>query len=421
MNASLKLAAPLVAALAIAACSAGGSSSVPAAAGLSQPVPFVSRHVPQWAARHQARTQCPQVVGKPTCLALLVEKGGMVPLCSPSSGCGFTAQQLEAAYGLTKKLGRGSGTKVALIEAGDLAAASSDLSTYRSQYGLGAANLVKYNENGQQNNYPPSCQNYGWCVETDLDLDMVSASCPKCTIYLMEAKGGISDFETAEAQAVKLGATILSNSWICYGSSDCNDTNFPNYFNTPKIAYLASSGDSGYDAIGGPSALASVIAVGGTQLATSGTGFTESAWSDAGAGCANSTNVGGSGVAKPAWQHDPSCSNRTDSDISAEAGCQPGVAVYIGLYGGWTGVCGTSVASPLLAGVVALAGNAASQNGGQSIWQLTGRQRQYRLHAIKSGSDGSCGGSYLCTAGTHQYKRYSGPTGWGTPKTIKAL
>ncbi|HKU82234.1 MAG TPA: S8 family serine peptidase [Candidatus Tumulicola sp.] len=422
MNGSLKFAAPLVAALAIAACSSGGTSNVPVASGAAQGMSVSFKHVPEWAAKHQARSVCPQVYGKPSCLALQVEKNGIVPLCSPSSGCGFTAQQLEEAYGLkAKQLAKGNGTKVAVIEAGDLANATSDLAAYRSQYNLGTANLLKYNEHGQQSNYPPSCENYGWCLETDLDIDMISASCPKCTIYLMEAGGQISDFETAEAEAVTLGATILSNSWICYGSGDCQDSNFPNYFNTPGITYLASSGDASYDNIGAPSVLDSVIAVGGTQLAVSGSKFSETVWDGAGAGCANASNVGGSGISKPSWQHDPSCSNRTDADISAEAGCSPGVAVYVGLYGGWTGVCGTSVASPLLAGIVALAGNEASLNAGQYVWSFTSKQRTARLHAIKSGSDGSCGGSYLCTAGTKQYKTYSGPGGWGTPKTIKAL
>jgi len=420
VNGSWKLVAPLLAAVAIAACNAGGTSNVPVSAGASQGASVAFKHVPQWAAQHQARSVCPQVVGRPSCLALQVEKNGIVPLCSPSSSCGFTAQQLEAAYDLTTKLGRGSGTKVAVIEEGDLAAGATDVATYRTQYGLGTASFFKYNESGQQSNYPPSCQNYGWCLETDLDIDMVSASCPKCTIYLMEAKGGIGDFEAAEKEAVTLGATVLSNSWICYGSYDCGDTNFPNSFNTSGIAYLASSGDAGYDNIGGPSVLASVIAAGGTQLAQSGSKYTESDWIDAGAGCANSTEVG-TGVPKPSWQTDPGCTNRTDSDISAESGCSPGVAVYISLYGGWTGVCGTSVASPLLAGVVGLSGNASSENGGQLIWQFTGPQRLHRLHAIKSGSDGSCGGSYLCTAGTHQFKTYSGPGGWGSPKQIKAL
>lgn len=421
MKASFKLIAPLVAALAIAACNSSGISNVPASAGASQGVAPMFHHVPQWQAKHLARSLCPQVVGKPSCQALQVLKGGIVPACSPTGGCGFTPQQLEAAYDLgSKKLTKGNGVKVALVEAGDLAAASSDLNTYRTQFGLGTANLVKYNESGQQSNYPPSCENYGWCIETALDIDMVSASCPKCTIYLMEAKGGISDFEKAEAEAVTLGASVISNSWSCPEDWDCEDPNFPNYFNTPGIAYLASSGDYGYNTIGGPSVLDTVLAVGGTQLETSGTGYTETAWIDASAGCGSAAVVG-QDVPKPAWQHDPGCAQRTDADVSSESGCDPGVAVYASIYGGWTGVCGTSVASPFLAGVVALEGNGATMNGGEYIWDFTTQQREGRLHAVKSGNDGSCGGSYLCTAGTHQYKSYSGPTGWGTPKTLKAL
>jgi subtilase family serine protease len=223
---------PFAVALALSSCNAG-SSNVPATSAQGGSVR--THALPQWQAQHQARAACPQVVGQPTCLALQVGKNGIVPLCSPSSSCGFTAQQLETAYNLTSKLGNGSGTKVAVIEAGDLSAASTDLSQYRTQYGLGEASFFKYNETGQQSNYPPGCGNYGWCLETDLDIDMVSASCPKCTIYLMEAKSGISDFEAAEAEAVTLGATILSNSWICYGSYDCGDTNFPRYFNEPGM------------------------------------------------------------------------------------------------------------------------------------------------------------------------------------------
>lgn len=417
----LKLVAPLLAALAIAACSGGGTGNVPASPGTSQGA-SVLKHVPEWVAKHEARAVCPQVVGKPTCLALQVMKHGVVPLCSPSSNCGWTPSDLQKAYNLTNHLGNGSGTAVAVIEAGDVSDASSALATYRNQYGLGTANLVKYNENGQQSNYPPSCSNYGWCIESYLDIDMVSAACPKCTIYLMEAKGGISDFEAAEASAVAAGATIASNSWICYGSFNCGDSNFPNYFNTPGVAYLASSGDASYGNIGGPSVLSSVIAIGGTQLAKTSTRYTETVWDGAGAGCSDPTSVGSPGVAKPSWQHDPSCTYRTDSDVSAESGCAPGVAVYAGGYAGWQGVCGTSVASPLTAGIIGLEGNPSlfGTNGGERFWLLHGDNRHDDLHTIRSGSDGSCGGTYLCQAGTHQFKSYSGPGGWGTPKHIRA-
>ena len=157
--------------------------------------------IPQWQAKHEARAVCPQAVGKPVCQVLLAHTGAD-PNCSPSSSCGWTPAQLEKAYNLTSSLGKGSGQKVAVIEAGDESTASTDLATYRTEYGLGTASFFKYNETGQQSNYPPSCENYGWCLETDLDIEMVSTSCPKCTIYLMEAGGQISDFEAAEAEAI---------------------------------------------------------------------------------------------------------------------------------------------------------------------------------------------------------------------------
>ncbi len=263
MNGSLKLVAPLVAALAIAACNAGGSSNMPSATGVSQVGSSVfTNHVPEWLAKHQAHAMCPQIVGKPSCQVLQVDRLAQPNACSPSSTCGFTPAELQAAYGLTSLIGNGSGTKVALIEAGDYGPAASDLATYRTQFGLGTASLTKYNENGQTSGYPPTCEDYGWCGETALDMDMVSASCPKCTIYLIEAKDGstIHDFETAEATAVTLGATIVSNSWSCPEDWDCEDTSFGSYFDTPGVAYLASSGDDAYNTIGGPSNLESVIA-----------------------------------------------------------------------------------------------------------------------------------------------------------------
>jgi hypothetical protein len=48
------------------------------------------------------------------------------------------------------------------------------------------------------------------------------------------------------------------------------------------------------------------------------------------------------------------------------------------------------------------------------------KKRNKELHYISSGSDGSCGGEYLCQAGTKQFGTYSGPVGWGTPNGIKA-
>jgi subtilase family serine protease len=413
---------PLVAALAIAGCNAGGSPNMPTGTSLQSGSSASAHFVPEWQAKHEARRVCKPLAGGAQCHVLLVTKG-VNSSCSPSGGsCGWRPIDLQTRYNLSGSLGKGSGTIVALIELGDLPSAATDLATYRSTFGLGTATFFKYNETGQQSNYPESCQNFGWCVETDLDIQMVSASCPKCTIYLIEGGncgGVVCGLENAEATAVKLGATILSNSWGCsslnYGEN-CGDSNFPNYFSTKGVAYLASSGDDGYGIILWPAALASVLAVGGTQLALSGSTYSETVWDGAGAGCATTTP-------KPSWQHDPDCSGKTISDISAEAGCSPGVAEYVTTYGGWTDVCGTSVASPLTAGIVGLAGNGSSIIGGKTFWDLSKRKHKKELHVITSGNDGSCS-NYLCQAGLSKkdggYKTYSGPAGWGSPNGIKA-
>ena len=57
----------------------------------------------------------------------------------------------------------------------------------------------------------------GWSVEISLDLQMVSAICPKCNILLVEATSSyLNDLGTAVNEAVTLGAVAVSNS---YGST----------------------------------------------------------------------------------------------------------------------------------------------------------------------------------------------------------
>ena len=96
------------------------------------------------------------------------------------------------------------------------------------------------------------------------------------------------------------------------------------------VAVTASSGDSGYG-VEYPAASPDVTAVGGTTLstATNARGWTESAWSGAGAGC--SAYEG-----KPTWQKDAGCGRRTVADVSADADPNTGVAIYDS-YGGSAG------------------------------------------------------------------------------------
>jgi subtilase family serine protease len=98
-----------------------------------------------------------------------------------------------------------------------------------------------------------------------------------------------------------------------------------------------------------------------------------------------------------------------------------GVSVY-DTYGhsGWLIAGGTSIGTPLLAGVFALAGNATSQSGGETFWQKHHEGRN-DLNPVLRGSNGHCSPTYLCIDGTNEYKDYGGPTGWGTPNGTGAF
>jgi subtilase family serine protease len=154
-----------------------------------------------------------------------------------------------------------------------------------------------------------------------------------------------------------------------------------------------------------------VTAVGGTTLTLKGdnTRLSETAWSGTGSGCS-------SYEAKPAWQADPGCARRAVADVSADADPNTGASVYDsqGYSGrrGWFQVGGTSLAAPLIAAVYALAGNAASTTYGSFPYSHTGS-----LYDVNSGTNGSCSGSYVCTAGLG----YDGPTGLGTPNGTGAF
>ena len=137
---------------------------------------------------------------------------------------------------------------------------------------------------------------------------------------------------------------------------------------------------------------------------------TETVWTGAGSGCS-------SYEAKPSWQSDTGCSRRTVADVSAVANPNTGVAVFDSTpyngASGWMVFGGTSVASPIVAGVYALAGNASSVNAGSFPYAHTGA-----LFDVTSGSNGRCRKTpRLCTATTG----YDGPTGLGTPNGTGAF
>ena len=398
----LKLLAPFAVGLAIAGCNANGPN-VPV---MTEQSAVQAHPIPQWQAQNLAHRACPDPApGDVQCELLILNK-------SPQDKeLGWGGRDIEAAYNLPSS-SKGSGQIVAIVDAYDNPNVASDLAVYRRHYGLPKAKFYKYNQYGQQGHYPKG--NTNWGTEIDLDVDMVSASCPNCTIYLIEA----NDFNgrsiaTAENEAAKLGAHIVSNSFGCVRCLGGRKI-LEKAFEMPGVTHVVSAGDRGY-LTDLPMEFGSVVSVGGTVLSKSGSTYSEVVWPDTGGGCATH-------FAKPSWQHDPSCPARTTNDVAAVAW---NVAYYdTDGYGGWSSAGGTSIAAPIIAGVFGLAGNSGKQEGGEIFWTLTEKQRQEDLHVISSGSNGCpplLRGSYLCVAGTEEFKTYSGPTGWGTPNGVGAF
>ncbi len=361
-------------------------------------------------------------VGGPLrCFATAVAHGeGLGPQLT-SGPVGLGPSQIQSAYKLAGL--HSGGRTVAIVDAYDDPNAASDLATFRKAYGLSACSAAnscfkKVNENGAASPLPST--DYGWSEEISLDLDAVSSACPDCHIVLVEASSAnTSDLDKAEdTAAAQPGVAAVSNSWG--GAEDSTILGDDSHFKHSGIAVTASSGDSGYG-VSWPASSQYVTGVGGTTLSNAGNsrGWTEAAWSGAGSGCS-------AYEPKPSWQHDTGCGKRTVADVSADADPNSGLGVYdtanscgsssfcdllieLGVVqglDGWAQVGGTSLSSPLIASVYALAGNSGSVTYGSYPYAHTGS-----LFDVTSGSNGTCSPSYLCTAGAG----YDGPTGLGTP------
>jgi hypothetical protein len=366
---------------------------------------------------------------------------GESPKATVSSNGPLTPADLQAAYGLTSASSSdGLGETVAIVDAFYDQTAQSDLATYRSEFGLltcgsdtsspQAGCLNVYNENGANlandpGAAPPlSPSGDDWVGETSLDLEMVSAICPNCTIDLIEANSDLlPDLGKAEDEAVSLGAKFVSNSWsnIDYPGESAYD----GYFNHPGVATTFASGDFGY-AAGYPASSQFVTSVGGTYLDENASDdWTSTVWNDNGS--ENTDDIAGAtasgcsaGEPQPSWGPDSPdstssslCANRTENDVSAVADAPSGVDIYSSDCNGFCDAYGTSAATPIIAAIYALAGTPAANTYPASYPYA----HPSDLTQVTSGSDGTCESSrqYLCNAGHSLSGGYNGPGGLGTP------
>jgi len=366
--------------------------------------------------------------GQMTCMSIVPTKlwrPASASAITPAANGPYFPNDLRNAYKLVgASANRGKGKTIAIVDAFNDPNAGKDLGKYRRIFHLPPctkANGCLHIVNQKGNASPLPKARFDWAVEISLDLDMVSAICPKCHILLVEANDAFtSSLGAAVNTAVRKGAKFVSNSWG--GPEFSGQNNFSHFFNHPGRVIDFASGDAGFGPTF-PADLQFVTSVGGTHLVhhSGGRGWSESVWGTStphqpgtASGCSN-------GEAKPSWQlvdfkSHGGCLTRTENDVAAVADPATGVAVYDSFgTNGHPGIVvgGTSAATPIITAIYALAGSPKTRTYPAEYAYL----RPGHFFDVTTGANGTCSRLYLC----HGEPRYDGPTGLGTPNGIVGL
>lgn len=281
---------------------------------------------------------------------LIVMSGSAVTGAGPLAG-GYGPSDLRSAYKLPSAT-RGAHETVAIVNAYGDPDAASDLALYRKHYGITACTienqcLTIVNQRGEPKPLPtPNAQ---WSVNASVGLDMISAVCPKCRILLVEADDdSAADLGHSVDTAAGLNAPVIATG---YAMDEAGSKPYEKYYDHPGHMIVAAIGDAGLgDEFPGSSP--DVTAVGGTTLtrAKNARGWTENTFTGSQPLCS-------AVYAAPPWQKDTGCGMRASGDVGAVA--DPTTGVAIAYQGSFVEIGGTSVSSPIVAGVYGLAGNAA--------------------------------------------------------------
>lgn len=308
----------------------------------------------------------------------------------------------------TTQLPTGGFGAVVIVDAYDNPDAEQDLITYSTQFGLPSCTKANgcFSQVYANGTEPPNDPG-GWSMEEALDIEMAHAMAPNAKIILVEAADNSNtNLYAAEDLAGTLiqqaGGGTISNSWS--GSEYPGETSEDSHFQVSGVVYFAATGDDGAPA-GYPAMSPYVVAAGGTTILRSNNTVSEQGWAGSG---------GGPSVyeSRPAYQdllqgfvHGA----RGTPDFSADANPTSGPAIYDADGGyDWTQIGGTSVASPLLAGLV----NAAGHHAKSTMQELSGLYPYAKAHYYKVWRDETVGNNgYSCEKG------YDYVTGIGSPLT----
>jgi kumamolisin len=307
----------------------------------------------------------------------------------------------------------GGSKAIAVVDYGHNSTLQSDFNTFSAFYGLPAQTLQFICDCGSC----PSNNGTGWDVETALDTQYAHAMAPNAQIIVAEFcndpfDGGQNAAEYKAGTAVAAaGGGEVSNSFGYNGGEDSSELDWDQWMNVSGVVYFTSAGDDGLGPAY-PSVSPRTVSVGGTKISRDSNGLwtgTEVCWQGSG---------GGISQYEPLPQYQLILGNklgphRGTPDWSADAGTPAAVYSTTGC-NGWCGVIGTSLSSPLLAGIVNAAGNFKQSTARElaptyQYYLNPGRYRHY-FYDVTQGSNGA-----QAVVGWDQC------TGLGTPRDPSGL
>jgi subtilase family serine protease len=216
-------------------------------------------------------------------IATLTTAADVYGAAIPWMNCGYTPQQIQAAYGLAKVKYTGAGITVAIVDAYASPTLEADANRYAANHDLPkltAANFSQIIPAGIYDVSPSeSCGPYGWWTEQSLDVAAVHGAAPGANIVFVGSRDCATSLTVAILNVLYNHlADVVTNSWGDNGESIAPGSQ--QTFDQAAMAgavqgttTLFSSGDDGdLSAPNGvasgswPSTSAWVTGVGGTTL-----------------------------------------------------------------------------------------------------------------------------------------------------------
>jgi subtilase family serine protease len=429
-------------------------------AGLSLAAPAVTAAAP--AAAHLTSVKVVPAIGHP-----IFGKALTAPI--PTSQCQtqigiecFSPVQYRVAYNLNSLYSRGitgAGRTIVIVDSFGSPTIANDIHVFDQQWGFPDPDLQVMKFGNVPAFDPTDSTMVGWAEETTLDVEYAHSIAPGAKIVLAETPvaetegtTGLPEMMNAEKSLIDRGiGDVITQS---FGATENTFPGFAsgNFSSLLNLRYafkdarahgvtvLASSGDDGatdaesdgstlypFRVNSWPSSDPLVTSVGGTQLNLDNTGNRLSpdvVWNDG-------VGAGGGGVSgvfsRPAYQSLVAKQvgrKRGTPDISMSSSTSGAAWIYTSFGGvsvGWHLIGGTSEASPIFSGVVALADQVARHRLGLINPGL------YLLGALSRAGSGSTG-IVDVTSGNNSFSGVTGFTagtgydlasGWGTIDAAK--